>query len=44
MKNEFPEYMYPTEQELEMKVNAQVMFVKNDISKRSCSTTEKSDK
>jgi hypothetical protein len=33
IKNEFPEYMYPTEQELEMKVNAQVMFVKNDISK-----------
>jgi len=33
VKNEFPEYMYPTEQELEMKVNAQVMFVKNDISK-----------
>jgi ATP-dependent exoDNAse (exonuclease V) alpha subunit len=26
----FPEYMYPTEPELELKVGAQVMFVKND--------------
>jgi len=26
----FPEYMYPTELELELKVGAQVMFVKND--------------
>ncbi len=26
----FPEYMFPTEEELELKVNAQVMFVKND--------------
>ncbi len=28
----FPEYSYPTAQELELKVGAQVMFVKNDIS------------
>ena len=28
----FPEYSYPTEQELELKVGAQVMFVKNDCS------------
>ena len=29
---EFPEYMYPTEIELVLKVGAQVMFVKNDSS------------
>ncbi len=29
---EFPEYIYPTEEELELKLGAQVMFVKNDIS------------
>ncbi|MES2617327.1 MAG: helix-turn-helix domain-containing protein [Bacteroidota bacterium] len=33
IKNEFPPYAYPTEQQLELKVNAQVMFVKNDSSK-----------
>lgn len=32
VKGEFPEYSYPTELELELKVGAQVMFVKNDIS------------
>ena len=30
VEGNFPEYMYPTEPELEMKVGAQVMFVKND--------------
>ena len=29
---EFPEYSYPTDPQLELKVGAQVMFVKNDIS------------
>jgi hypothetical protein len=29
---EFPEYSYPTDPELELKVGAQVMFVKNDSS------------
>ncbi len=29
---EFPEYMYPTEIELALKIGAQVMFVKNDSS------------
>jgi len=29
---EFPEYSYPTDLELELKVGAQVMFVKNDLS------------
>lgn len=29
---EFPEYNYPTDQRLELKIGAQVMFVKNDIS------------
>ncbi len=28
---DFPEYTYPTEYELELKIGAQVMFVKNDI-------------
>ena len=28
----FPEYSYPTEFELELKVGAQIMFVKNDLS------------
>jgi hypothetical protein len=32
VKDEFPEYSYPTDLELELKVGAQVMFVKNDIS------------
>ena len=32
VKGEFPEYSYPTDPELELKVGAQVMFVKNDIS------------
>lgn len=30
IKGEFPEYLYPTEPELELKIGAQVMFVKND--------------
>lgn len=30
IKGEFPEYAYPTEFDLQLKVNAQVMFVKND--------------
>lgn len=30
VKDEFPEYSYPTDFELELKVGAQVMFVKND--------------
>ncbi len=32
VNGEFPEYSYPTEQELVLKVGAQVMFVKNDLS------------
>ena len=32
VQGEFPEYSYPTDPELELKVGAQVMFVKNDIS------------
>ncbi|MFY9150602.1 MAG: helix-turn-helix domain-containing protein [Prolixibacteraceae bacterium] len=32
VKGEFPEYSYPTDPELELKVGAQVMFVKNDPS------------
>ena len=32
VEGEFPEYSYPTDQELELKVGAQVMFVKNDVS------------
>lgn len=32
VKNDFPEYMYPTESELELKAGAQVMFIKNDSS------------
>ncbi len=34
VKNEFPEYSYPTDLELGLKVGAQVMFVKNDTEKR----------
>jgi tRNA uridine 5-carbamoylmethylation protein Kti12 len=34
VEGEFPEYSYPTELELELKVGAQVMFVKNDTDKR----------
>jgi hypothetical protein len=30
---DFPEYMFPTESNLKLKVGAQVMFVKNDISR-----------
>lgn len=32
INNDFPEYSYPTEQRLELKCGAQVMFVKNDSS------------
>jgi len=32
VKKDFPEYMYPTELELELKAGAQVMFIKNDPS------------
>lgn len=32
VKGDFPEYMYPTEFELELKKGAQVMFIKNDSS------------
>jgi len=34
VEGEFPEYSYPTDPELELKVGAQVMFVKNDTEKR----------
>ena len=34
VEGDFPEYSYPTELELELKVGAQVMFVKNDTDKR----------
>ncbi len=33
IEGEFPEYSYPTDFELRLKVGAQVMFVKNDISR-----------
>jgi len=33
VSGDFPEYSYPTEMELELKKGAQVMFVKNDISR-----------
>lgn len=33
IKGDFPEFAYPTELELQLKVNAQVMFVKNDPSR-----------
>ncbi|MDI1235180.1 MAG: helix-turn-helix domain-containing protein [bacterium] len=33
IKDDFPSYAYPTEVTLELKVNAQVMFVKNDSSR-----------
>lgn len=33
VEGEFPEYSYPTELELILKIGAQVMFVKNDISR-----------
>ena len=33
IQDEFPEYSYPTANELILKVGAQVMFVKNDISR-----------
>lgn len=32
VKGDFPEYAYPTLPELQLKIGAQVMFVKNDIS------------
>ena len=32
-EGEFPEHMYPTEANLDLKVGAQVMFIKNDISR-----------
>lgn len=32
IKDDFPEHLFPLEQTLELKVGAQVMFVKNDIS------------
>lgn len=32
INNDFPEYSYPTDQKLELKLGAQVMFVKNDSS------------
>ncbi len=32
-EGEFPEQMYPTEAKLDLKVGAQVMFIKNDISR-----------
>jgi hypothetical protein len=34
VQGEFPDYSYPTDPELELKVGAQVMFVKNDTEKR----------
>jgi len=33
VEGDFPEYSYPTDFKLELKVGAQVMFVKNDISR-----------
>ncbi len=33
IKDEFPEFSYPTSSELILKIGAQVMFVKNDISR-----------
>jgi len=33
VEGEFPEYSYPTDHELSLKIGAQVMFVKNDISR-----------
>lgn len=33
IEGEFPAHAYPTEAELELKVGAQVMFIKNDISR-----------
>ncbi|MGV8137836.1 MAG: helix-turn-helix domain-containing protein [Mangrovibacterium sp.] len=32
IEGEFPDYMYPTEEELTLKAGAQVMFIKNDSS------------
>lgn len=32
IKGDFPEFMFPTELELELKIGAQVMFIKNDSS------------
>lgn len=33
IKGDFPQHAYPTEETLELKIGAQVMFVKNDISR-----------
>ncbi|MEO5582770.1 MAG: AAA family ATPase [Saprospiraceae bacterium] len=33
VQNEFPEHLYPNEYKLELKIGAQVMFVKNDAGK-----------
>ncbi len=33
VSGDFPEHMYPNEQNLELKVGAQVMFVKNDLNR-----------
>ena len=33
IQNEFPEHMYPNEYKLDLKIGAQIMFVKNDISR-----------
>lgn len=42
--NDFPSYAYPTDFELHLKEGAQVMFVKNDISRESCSLMVKSER
>jgi PIF1-like helicase/HRDC domain/Helix-turn-helix domain len=33
VQNDFPEHMFPNDQELELKIGAQIMFVKNDSSR-----------
>ena len=38
INNDFPEYSYPTDNQLELKNGAQVMFVKNDSSKEITET------
>jgi len=35
IENDFPEYLFPNEQELRLKVGAQVMFIKNDVINRA---------
>lgn len=32
IKGDFPKHLYPLEEELELKIGAQIMFIKNDIS------------